>query len=197
MRLWLAGCVCLVAGRAVASPAATSARRETVTAPALAAEGGAGTTVAAARPMRAGTSRVDPLAEARGLVKTLYDSAAFIQRFQQMVAGRAVRSSCVAEKLAEVKISIRIAGDEMARLHDSLARRDEGERDYALRRLRLLSERTHGLESAARVCAEDDRSSVDITQVKVEVTPQLPGGDPSQVSLGSSSMAPTEATRPR
>jgi hypothetical protein len=149
----------------------------------------------AAAPPAAST---DPLAEARAVVKDLYDIAAFIERVQERTGGpadHALRASCVAEKLAEAKISIRLAGDEMARLEQSLAHKDQGERDYALRRLRLLSERSRGLEHDARVCAEDDTSSVDVTEVKVEIAPQIPPGDPS--NLPRRTAPATEATPAR
>jgi hypothetical protein len=175
---------------AVAAPAAASA-------PAKPRPGAEGRRQAATTPSAVPTgTAADPLTEARALLKTLYDTAAFIQRVQERAAGRAVRAGCVAEKLAEAKIGIRIAGDEMGRLQGSIARKDDGERDYALRRLRLLAERTHGLEQAARTCTDDDRSSVDVTQVKVEIAPQVPADDVSQAALGSAAR-PLESTRPR
>ena len=152
---------------------------------------------AAAAASTASAASADPLAEPRALVKSMYDTAAFIERVQERAGGnRALRASCVSEKLAEAKISIRLAGEELERLEQSLARKDQGERDYALRRLRLLAERTRGLQRDARLCAEDDTSSVDVTEVKVEIAPQIPAGDPTNLPSGRT-VPQTEATPAR
>jgi hypothetical protein len=173
-----------LAAPAFASPAAPPAAQP----PAAQAAAQVAATSSAAAPAPAPGAR-DPMPEARALVKRMYDVAGFIQRMQDVAGPRAVRASCVAQKLAEAKIGIRIAGDEMARLKDSVAKKDDGERDYALRRLRLLAERTQGLTHAARVCAEDERSTVDITQVEVQVDTHFPADDPSRLSFGAANAA--------
>jgi hypothetical protein len=185
MRWWATACLLGLSLPVAAAPAAPG--------PSANDPSGGKTAPAAA----ATAASPDPMTEARALVKGLYDTAAFIERVQERsgVAGNhGLRGSCVAEKLAEAKISIRLGGEEMERLEQSLARKDQGERDYALRRLRLLSQRTRGLEHDARVCAEDDTSSVDVTEVKVEIAPQIPSGDPSNLPAGRT--APQTETTP-
>jgi uncharacterized small protein (DUF1192 family) len=121
------------------------------------------------------TTAPDPLVLARSQVRALYDDVEHIARVLPMAAGRAARASCVSEKQAEARIGARLGGDELARIKANLQGKDDpraaGERAYAQRRLELLILRGGELERAARICVDEDRSSIDVTQVQVEIAP--------------------------
>ena len=82
MRWWALACLLGLARPVVAAAAADG---QSVTNP-------SGGKSAAALPA---STPADPMAEARALVKTLYDTAAFIERLQERTAGYALRASCV------------------------------------------------------------------------------------------------------
>jgi hypothetical protein len=125
-----------------------------------------------------------PLAHGRQQMKALTDSVQRIERLGMEARGRYVRSSCVAERLAEAKAGVQIASGEIAKIEVSLRRPDadqkaeEENRAYAVTRLDMLAERAKEVERAARACNDDDRSAIDITRVEVEVSPpgQASGG---------------------
>ena len=106
-----------------------------------------------------------------------------------LAENRAVRMTCVMQKLVEAKVHVQLADQEMAAFDaapvDDTAssgkptaataapgRRppaaDAEARAHALMRLDLIAKRTVEVERAARVCVEDDLSSIDITTVQVE-----------------------------
>ena len=90
-----------------------------------------------------------------------------IERIRAKAPDNALDRSCVEAKLAEARVGLQIAGDEMSRLDGALADGDAGEQDYAMRRLRLLADRAHDLTRAAQVCATDELSSIDVTRVDI------------------------------
>jgi hypothetical protein len=122
---------------------------------------------------------LDPRIEAHAEIRTLVAGIQLIQRIRTRTPANALDGSCVDEKLAEARAGLQIAAAELARLDDAFARQDTGEDDYALHRLRLLVERSTELARAARVCATEERSTIDTTKVEVEISPTLPGGDPT------------------
>jgi len=106
-----------------------------------------------------------------------------------------VRVSCVMQHLVEAKVHVQLADKEMAAFDAvppdadkpdgakpeataaaELARRAPADTDtdtgaaraYALMRLDLIAKRTAEVERAARVCVDDDMSSIDVTEVQVE-----------------------------
>src|SRR5262245_16707120 len=64
----------------------------------------------------------DPMPVARDRVKTLYDAVWHVERLLKVAANRAVRSSCVEERLAEAKAHLRLGTEELARITDSVTR---------------------------------------------------------------------------
>jgi hypothetical protein len=143
-------------------------------------------TTAAVTPAPAPT---DPVAVAHRQMRVITDGVARIRRLMPLAENRAVRMTCVMQHLVEAKIHVQLADQEMAAFDAvppdaarpegakpvaaaELARRASAEtgaaRAYALMRLDLIAKRTAELERAARVCVDDDLSSIDITEVQVE-----------------------------
>jgi hypothetical protein len=127
----------------------------------------------------------DPLAEARKQMKVLYDGVAHIQRALDAAGKQAVRASCVEERLADARAHLRLGGDEVARLEASLTQgkrpadaADAELRARALMRLEMLAARTREVEHAAEICVGDDRSAIDVTEVRVDIAP-VPTADES------------------
>jgi hypothetical protein len=124
------------------------------------------------RPATAGAAG-DPRAEARAETRKLVADIQQIERIRAKTPPDAMDANCVDAKLAEARAGLQIAGGELARI-------DGGEEaDYALHRLHLLGERSDELVRAARVCATDEQSTIDTTQVDVEISPSVPAGDPT------------------
>jgi hypothetical protein len=121
----------------------------------------------------------DPRIGAHAEIRTLVAGIQQIERIRAKTPADARDGSCVDEKLAEARAGLQLAGAELARLEDGVARRDTSQDDYASRRLSLLVERSQELTRAARVCATEELSTIDTTQVEVEISPTVPGGDPT------------------
>ena len=72
-------------------------------------------------------------------------------------------ASCVAQRLAEAQVHVSLARDEMQRLTDPSGV-SPGDREHALRRLTIIAERTREVEGAARLCLDDELSSISATK---------------------------------
>jgi hypothetical protein len=141
--------------------------------------------------VRAAQPPSDPVAVAHRQLRAITDGVARIRRLTQLADNRAVRMTCVMQKLVEAKIHVQLADQEMAAFDAAPAEADkaaqgatptvataehgrrapavaDAARAHALMRLDLIAKRTVELERAARVCVEDDLSSIDITEVQVE-----------------------------
>jgi hypothetical protein len=133
-----------------------------------------------------GAQPADPVAHARDQLRQLYDGVDRIERTLSTVAGKATRASCVAQRLAEARIGARIADQELSEIKATLQRKDDPraaeDRAHAQKRLDLLTQRAKEVERAAHVCADEDHSSIDVTQVQVDVAP-LPEPEPAAVSV--------------
>ncbi|HVY41084.1 MAG TPA: hypothetical protein VHM31_24275 [Polyangia bacterium] len=101
-----------------------------------------------------------------------------IERIRAKAPRDAVDRNCVDRKLAEARVGLQIATEEIARLDASVGDGDAGEQEYSMRRLRLLAERANDLTRAAQVCVTDEVSSIDVTQVQV-FAPNAKVPDPS------------------
>jgi hypothetical protein len=82
------------------------------------------------------------------------------------------RSSCVAQRLAEAQVHVSIARDEMRRLAEGSGL-TAGDRAHAVQRLALLAQRTHEVEQAARLCVDDEASSITATKKNTGVPPAV------------------------
>ena len=119
----------------------------------------------------------DPRGAARQQMGRLVAGIQHIERIRAKAPKDAVDRSCVEAKLAEARVGLQIAGDELSRLDTGLANGDAGEQEYAMRRLRLLAERAHDLTHAAQICVSDDLSSIDVTQVQIFAPSAKPAPD--------------------
>ncbi|HVV52909.1 MAG TPA: hypothetical protein VHO06_24825 [Polyangia bacterium] len=122
-------------------------------------------------------ARPDPRIAAHAQIRKLVAGIQLIERIRAKAPSDARDASCVDEKLAEARAGLQIAGGELERLGDGSA--PAGDVAYALHRLQLLVERENDLDRAARVCATEELSSIDTTQVEVEVSPAVPAFDPT------------------
>jgi hypothetical protein len=116
----------------------------------------------------------DPRIAARQEMGKLVAGIQHIERIRAKAPRDAVDRSCVDAKLAEARVGLQIATDELARLDASLSDGDGGEQDYAMRRMRMLVDRASDLTRAAKVCATEEASSIDVTQVQVVPPSGLP-----------------------
>jgi hypothetical protein len=116
----------------------------------------------------------DPRIGARQEMGKLVAGIQHIERIQAKTPRDAVDRSCVEAKLAEARVGLQIAGDEMSRLEASVSDGDLGEQDYAVRRMRILVDRASDLTRAAQVCATEEVSSIDVTSVEVVPPSGLP-----------------------
>jgi hypothetical protein len=130
------------------------------------------------------------LERAKADMRVLTDGIRAVERIAALADGRAVRASCVAEKLAEARAGVQIGSGELATVETIWARdqsaaapevrnQDESDLAYALTRLHLLADRALELSRAARVCVDEDRSSVTVTRVQVEIVPGILPDDPT------------------
>jgi len=109
----------------------------------------------------------DPRGAARQQMGKLVAGIQHIERIRAKAPQAAVDRNCVDRRLSEARVGLQIATDEIARLDASVNSGDEGEQDYSMRRLRLLAERATELTKAAQVCATEEVSSIDVTQVQI------------------------------
>ena len=109
----------------------------------------------------------DPRGAARQQMGRLVAGIQHIERIRAKAPRDAVDRNCVDRKLAEARVGLQIATDEISRLDASVGNGDAGEQEYSMRRLRLLAERANDLTKAAQVCVTDEVSSIDVTQVQV------------------------------
>jgi hypothetical protein len=176
--LWLG--VVLAAAPGAASGAESAAVSPAVTSTAAAVA------PAAAKPADAGADA----ATAQKRMRAITDGVGRIRRLMPLADNRAVRATCVMQNLVEAKIHVQLADQEMALLagpapdagkaEDTKAApatpeparpaagADAEARAHALMRLDLIAKRTVELERAARVCVDDEESSIDVIQVQVE-----------------------------
>jgi hypothetical protein len=137
------------------------------------------------------------LEQAKADMKALTDGVQAIERFRPLAGGRAVRASCLAEKLAEARAGVQIGSGELtivesaladgpqqesgahARAADPDAKRRDDDVAHALTRLDLLTDRAREVVRAARICVDEDVSAVTVTRVEVEISPGVPTTDPA------------------
>jgi hypothetical protein len=142
--------------------------------PAAATETG---TAAAVRPQ----AKSDPAAlrEARAQQATIDAAPAKIRTLLRGANDSQYRASCVAQRLAEAQVHVSLARDEMQRLTDPNGI-SNGDTQHALRRMSLIAKRTQEVEQAARLCVEDELSTISATKFDTAVSPPVERrGDPT------------------
>ena len=154
-----------------------------------------------------GTPAPKTLADARVLSKTVSDGVAHIQRLVPRAQVSDVRASCVYQRLTEGRVHVQLAREALAILEEDARERGRQRRRVragppeakkardetraaALSRLDHLVRRTRMVEREARLCLDDDRSSIDITRVEVEVVPRVEAA--GKVSTGDLPNPPIE-----
>jgi hypothetical protein len=142
-------------------------------------DGGGTSADRAAKGGASGVAADDPRARARAAMRVLAHAVETVQRIGAKAPHDAYTADCIAERLAEARVGVRLGEQESARLEASLQGHDRGEADYALRRLDLLAARAASVLASARICAADDPGGVTATQVEVEISPAIPKGDPT------------------
>ena len=134
-------------------------------------------TAAAARPQPG--SDPTALREARAQQAAIEAGPVKIRALLRGANDSQYRASCVAQRLAEAQVHVSLARDEMQRLTDPNGISD-GDRQHALRRLALIAKRTQEVEQTARLCVEDDLSSISATKFETAVSPAIERrGDPT------------------
>jgi hypothetical protein len=99
-----------------------------------------------------------------------------IQKLMRNAQDTSYHATCVAQRLAEAQVHVALARDEMRELD-----RAGGDKAHAARRLTLLAERTAEVEKDARLCIEDELSTISATKFEVEVSPGVKAaGDPTE-----------------
>lgn len=138
----------------------------------------------------------NPLGAGHHSLAALVRNVELVERIRAKSPHDAYSQNCAAEKSAEARIGLRIGEGEIARLQDALARNDDGERDYALRRLGILVDRGGAVAAAARKCVDSDPGSITATRVQVEVSPTVPDDVPLTPGLPTTpqDMRPAEGS---
>jgi hypothetical protein len=120
------------------------------------------------------------VADARARMASIEAGPGRIRMLMRNAQDTQFHASCVAHRLAEAQVHVTLARDEMQRLGLTPSqpgaqpvRVSDGDRAHALKRLTLLAERTAEVEKAARICIEDELSTISATKFEVEVTPAV------------------------
>ena len=132
------------------------------------------TTPMPAVPVAAVLSDADALRDARGYMTTIEAGPTRIRTFMRGAQNGPLRMSCVAQRLQEAQVHVVLARDEMKVLADPSAettgdRGRDDNRAHALKRLSLMAQRTAEVERAARLCVDDELSTVNATKFETDV----------------------------
>ena len=131
------------------------------------------------------------LADARAHLASIEAGPARIRALMRNAQDTQFHASCVAQRLAEAQVHVTLARDEMRRFEG--AGSGPGDQAHAAKRLGLIAERTAEVEHTARVCIEDELSTISATKFEVEVSPAVEAaGD----LTGPGASAPLQDLRP-
>ena len=111
------------------------------------------------------------LAEARAQLATIEAGPARIRALMRNAQDTQFHASCVAQRLAEAQVHVTLARDEMRRFEGPAS--GSADKAHAAKRLALIAERTAEVEHTARVCIEDELSTITATKFEVEVSPAV------------------------
>jgi len=106
------------------------------------------------------------LADARTQLAAIEASPGRIRTFMRGAQADPYGASCVAQRLAEAQVHVSLARTEMREL--TAPDRTADDRAHAARRIALLMERTREIEHAARLCVDNEVSSISAVKVEVE-----------------------------
>lgn len=127
----------------------------------------------------------DSLRKSQALLAGMHDRLQRVQNLRDAAHKQrgALPESCVTARITEVKTVIEIAGESMTALEEALHQRNDEERVYQLTRLNLLAEKAQKAEEASRTCVDEERSTIQTTQVKIETEAAIPQEDLTQPPL--------------
>src|SRR4051794_23317372 len=94
----------------------------------------------------------NPLGVAHYSLAALVRNVELLERIRSKAPHDGWSENCAAEKTAEARVGLQIGEQEITRLQDALTRKDDEERDYALRRLGALVDRGRAVAADARKC---------------------------------------------
>ena len=138
-------------------------------------------------PAAAVMSDADALRDARANMATIEAGPTRIRGYMRGAQDGPMRMSCVAQRLQEAQVHVTLARDEMQVLAATEAGSGgaparAGDRAHALKRLALMAQRTQEVDRAARLCVDDELSTVSATKYEVDVSGAVERhGDPTEV----------------
>jgi hypothetical protein len=119
------------------------------------------------------------LRDARAQQAAIDDGPVKIRALMRGASDSQYHATCVAQRLAEAQVHVSLARDEMQRLTDPNGI-SNGDTQHALRRMSLIAKRTQEVEQAARLCVEDELSTISATKFDTAVSPPVERrGDPT------------------
>lgn len=99
-----------------------------------------------------------------------------------------IKLNCVADKLVQAKVNVSIADQAMTSLQENVARSDEGGRTHEFTRLTIINQKVMVLGAEAENCIGEDLSFVGATRIDVDIDPNIPKDDPTQIPVPTSSI---------
>ena len=129
-------------------------------------------------PAAAVLTDADAVRDGRGYMATIEAGPTRIRNFMRGAQNGPLRMSCVAQRLQEAQVHVVLARDEMKVLADTSAgtpgdKARDGDRAHALKRLELMAQRTQEVERAARLCIDDELSTVNATKFETDVPAEV------------------------
>ena len=111
------------------------------------------------------------LSDARAHLATIEAGPVRIRALMRNAQDTQYHAGCVAQRLAEAQVHVTLARDEMLRFEGPSS--GPGDKAHAAKRLALIAERTAEVERTARICIEDELSTISATKFEVEVSPAV------------------------
>ena len=135
-------------------------------------------------PAAAVLTDADAVRDGRGYMATIEAGPTRIRNFMRGAQNGPMRMSCVAQRLQEAQVHVVLARDEMKVLAAPETASEHGrdsDRAHALKRLALMATRTQEVERAARLCIDDELSTVNATRFQTDVPAEIERrGDPTE-----------------
>jgi len=135
----------------------------------------------------------DMLNQGREYFRTMNETLKHIQTLQDTARRQKdiIKLNCVTDKLVQAKVNINISEQAMNSMQESIARSDEGGRTHEFTRLTIVNQKVTMLGAEAENCIGEDLSFIGATKVDVEIDPNIPQSDPTQLPVPS-----TDINRP-
>jgi hypothetical protein len=141
----------------------------------------------------------EELAQSELVLARIDQSAGVVRR--QLEAARAardvVKTLCLNDKLSQIDVANRTAGDRQTALQSALQRKDSDLANHQFTILTVLRQRVEQLIAEANQCIGEELAFIGQTQVTTYVDPNLPGEDTTatpQTDLGGFSYPPVCVT---